>query len=368
MEKLRIDGTALTAFGVGALICELVIQGYKIVKRELTKINVLEKQSNTSLTKAGVGTKELKKLPKRVNKYEKNAFVKSAFCGFVNNKNFSDSELHKIDDDEGEEVNSTNLIRVREVVDERNRKNIEFLLEIPSYFDPEFGFNLGDYVRCSDRAASHMWERIIVTCARPKKKLVGFVGFDRIDPNNPERRIAETIEVTSEFTEHYKRNPESNHDGIYDFVRDYNRMFQDAEALGENEDEVYIEPTEDLLEFLGFTAEDDVRVFEVFMAYKISFPEKFWNPKDKQYQGIDVARTLECLKYLLKEFKVFKKNDEEDARKNGTDLEDIIDFDKFDGVMFQALDDGGEYSLNYYYSINEKTDEVETIFYRYGIE
>jgi hypothetical protein len=275
-------------------------------------------------------------------------------------------------DSEGEDVNSdqqgegSNLIRVREVFDDKNRKNIEFLLEIPGYFDPEFGFNLGDYVRCADRAAVHMWERIVVTCARPRKKLVGFVGYDRINPENPEERIAETVEITSEFTEKYKRNPESNHDGMYDFVRNYNRQFQDAETLSESVDEVYIEPTEDLLEFLGLTAEDDVRIFEVFMAYKISFAEKFWNPKDKQYQGIDVAKTLECLRYLLKDFRVLKRNDEEKARQDGMDVEDIIDFDKFDRVMFQALDPNDNHSLNYYYGV-DSNDEIITMNYKYGI-
>ena len=371
MEKLKIDGTALTAFIGGGLLFELGYQIWKNVKKELTKINVLEKQSNTNLESAGVDHKSQKKMAKRVNKYEKNAFIKSAFCGFINNKNFSKEMLHMIGDGEvcnGDQREVSNLVRVRETVDERGRKNIEFLLEIPGYFDPDLGFNLGDYVRCSDRAASHMWERIVVTCARPKKKLVGFVGYDRIDPNNPEERIAETIQVTSEFTENYKKNPESNHDGIYDFVRDYNRMFQDAELLSESEDEVYIEPKEDLLEFLGLTAEDDVRIFEVFMAYKISFPEKFWNPKDKQYQGIDVAKTLECLKYLLTEFKIVKKNDEENARRDGLDMDDIIDFDKFDSVMFQALNPSGEYSLNHYYAIDPETDEVDTMHYQYGIE
>lgn len=373
MEKLRIDGTALTAFVGGGLLFELGYQIWKTVKKELTKINVLEKQSNTNLKIAGVDQKSQKKIAKRVNKYEKNAFIKSAFYGFINNPNFSRKMLYHLNDEGGEDVNSiqqedsSNLIRVREVIDEKGRKNIEFLLEIPGYFDPEFGFNLGDYVRCSDRAASHMWERIVVTCARPKKKLVGFVGYDRVNPENPDERIAETVQVTSEFTENYKRNPDSNHDGIYDFVRDYNKMFQDAEVLSESEDEVYIEPKEDLLEFLGLTTEDDVRIFEVFMAYKISFPEKFWNPKDKQYQGIDVAKTLECLKYLLKEFKIVKKNDEENARKDGLDMEDIIDFDKFNSVMFQSLDPNNEHSLNYYYIINSN-DEIETSNYKYGIE
>lgn len=369
----KIDGEALAAFGVGALVADLVWEGYKAVKKLLTEIKGSEKQSNTNLKKAGVDKTFEQKVVKKVNKYEKNAFVKSACCGFANNSNFSKDMLYNIDSD-GEDVNSdqqsegSNLIRVREVVDEKNRKNIEFLLEIPGYFDPEFGFNLGDYVRCSDRAASHMWERIVVTCVRPRKKLVGFVGYDRINPQNPGERIAETVEITSEFTEKYKRNPESNHDGMYDFVRDYNKQFQDAETLSESSDEVYIEPTEDLLEFLGLTEEDGVRIFEVFMAYKISFPEKFWNPKDKQYQGIDVAKTLECLKYLLKNFRVLKKGDEERARQDGTDVEDIIDFDKFDKVMFQALDPSDNHSLNYYYGVDPKTDEIITLNYKYGIE
>jgi len=374
MEKFKIDGKTLTAFVGGYLIYELCHLTRKNVKKESTKIKVLEKQSNKNLEKAGVDQESRRKMVKRVNKYEKNAFIKSAFCGFINNDNFSQEMLYSLNNGKTLDVNSiqqeesSNLIRVRETTDEKGRKNVEFLLEIPGYFDPEYGFNLGDYVRCSDRAASHMWERIVITCARPKKKLVGFVGYDRINPENPEERIASTVEVTSEFTENYKRNPESNHDGIYDFVRDYNRMFQEAEIISESDEEVYIEPKEDLLEFLGLTEEDDVRIFEVFMAYKISFPEKFWNPKDKQYQGIDVAKTLECLKYLLKEFRIIKKSDEESARKNGTDIEDIINFDKFDTVMFQSLDPNGEHSLNYYYVIDPKTDEVDTSFYKYGIE
>jgi len=363
--KRKIDGDALIGIGIGAVIAGLAIEGYKAVKKLLTDINKSEKQSTTNLKKAGVDKTFEKKVVKKVNKFEKNAFIKSAFYGFTNNENFSKDMLYSTDS--GVDVNADqhengNLIRVREVVDERNRKNIEFLLEIPGYFDPEFGFNLGDYVRCCDKAASYMWERIVITCIRPKKRLVGFVGYDRINPNKPKERIAETIEITPEFTESYKKNPESNHDGIYDFVKDYNKMFYDAEILSGGEDEVCIEPTQDLLEFLGLTKEDDVRVFEVFMAYKISFPEKFWNPKDKQYQGIDVAKTLKCLNYLLKEFKIIKKNDEDTA-----DLEDIIDFDKFDSVMFQALDSNDDYNLNYYYIIDKKTDEIVTTEYRYDI-
>lgn len=365
MEK-RFDGTALTALIGGGLLFELGYQAYKYIKKELSRIKRLEKQSNANLAKAGVGTKELETVKKCVKKYEKNAFVKSAFCGFINNKNFNRSELYGFDDNKIE-VNSTNLIRVREVVDERGRKNIEFLLEIPSYFDPEFGLNLGDYVRCCDRAASHMWERIVITSARPRKKLVGFVGYDKRDENDPTKRITGTKEVTSEFTKKYKRNPESNHDGIYDFIRDYNGMFKDAEALIDSDDEVYIEAPEDLLEFLGLGPDDDVRIFEVFMAYKIPFPEKFWNPKDKQYQGIDVAKTLECLKYLLKEFKVFRKEDEEEANKNKTDLDDIINFDKFDNVMFQSIDNDDNYKLNHYYAVDSDSGEVETLCYKYGI-
>ena len=122
-----------------------------------------------------------------------------------------------------------------------------------------------------------------------------------------------------------------------------------------------------MLEFLGLGPDDDVRIFEVFMAYKISFPEKFWNPKDKQYQGIDVAKTLECLKYLLKEFKVFRKEDEEEANKNKTDLDDIINFDKFDNVMFQSIDNDDNYKLNHYYAVDSDSGEVETLCYKYGI-
>lgn len=132
----RIDGEALAAFGVGALVADLVWEGYKAVKKLLTEIKGSEKQSNTNLKKAGVDKTFEQKVVKKVNKYERNAFIKSACCGFANNSNFSKDMLYNIDS-EGEDVNSdqqsegSNLIRVREVVDEKNRKNIEFLLEIP---------------------------------------------------------------------------------------------------------------------------------------------------------------------------------------------------------------------------------------------
>jgi hypothetical protein len=366
MGKSKIDGTAITGLGIGSLIAVLGYQLVKSVVREITKLRVFDNQSKTNLKKAGVDSKNLQKIKKQVNKYEKNAFVKSAFCGFINNKNFSKENLYNTVETAKIDVNSFNLIRIREVVDDKDRKNIEFLLEIPSYFDS--GFNLGDYIRCIDRAFTHMWGRIVVSCKKPDKRLVGFVGYDRIDPNNPENRIAETAQVTSEFTEQYKRNPESVHDGIYDFVKHYNKMFEEAENLIEDEDEeIYIEPTEDLLDFLGFSEEDDVRIFEVFMAYKISFPRKFWNPKDKQYQGIDVAKTLECLKYLFNNLKIYKREDEDNAIKQKLTFDSISNYLTFEKVMFQSLDNNEECSLNYYYTVDPKTQEVKTLFYRYDI-
>lgn len=359
MEKET--GTFILSFLGGVAAYVLGRLGVEYVKREIANIDKLEKQSKENLKDAGVDEKCLDNIKTKVNKFEKNAFVKSAFYGVVDNEKLGNDVILFINGEDNSNNNS-NLVRVREAVDEKGRKNIEFLLEIPQ-INPKSGFHLRDYIRCCDRAAFHMWERIVVDSIKPRTRLVGFVGYDRINPDNPEERIAETIQLSSEFTMNYKKNPESTNDGVYDFYRKYNELFKEAEAMNDNNDEIYIEPTEDLLEFLNLSEEDDVRVFEVFLAYKISFPRKFKSPKDGVFQGIDVSKTIKCLEYLIKDFKVFRQTDEE----KNSDTEQIETFDRFGNVMFQALDQNDEYSLNHYYTINKKSRDIETSYYAYGI-
>lgn len=320
MDKKLIKGGLVLAAALGTLY---VYNRY--AKKIKKQIEEQERQENEELETLGISTD---KLSEEIDPYDdKNNMVKAlaASCFFNPEVDYDIIDVEKaLDASRLISVSQENfMFRGTETTD------LVYYFDIPNYLKGGYSApRLGDYCTAIKEAAEKAWSEIVRFCPKPRCRLAGFIVVSYDDPEDPEYRTSEKLEI-DDPTIYEELKSDFGHDGfglgkLYEGI--INKSLPDSvnTKLTEWVNKKWNK------ELPGF------EIVEIQLVYRVSFVMQ-----GKDGIGINIKTAFQTLKMFTEELEIKRA-----GRGNAV---------KYENVLFCAPSSRytDRFDLTHYYYVNE---------------
>jgi len=319
MDKKLIKGGLFVLATLGTLFV------YNRFSKKIRKqIEEQEKQENEELETLGISTD---KLNEEIDPYEdKNNMVKAlaTSCFFNPEVDYDIVDISKA-------LNASRLISVSQenfMFRGTETTDLVYYFDIPNYLKGGYSKpRLGDYCVAIKEAADKAWSEIVRFCPKPRCRLTGMIVVSYDDPEDPEYRTSEKIEI-DDPTIYEELNSDFGHDGLgklYEGVVNKNLPDSVNNKLYE-----WVHKKWDT-EKLG-----DFKIVEIQLVYRVSFVMQ-----DKNGIGINIKTAFQTLKMFTEELEIKRA-----GKGNAV---------KYENVLFCAPSSrySDRFDLTHYYYVNE---------------
>lgn len=315
---------------------------YRNFKKGMADLNKQEIDAKTALTGLGLSEQTASELMQQPENEQEEGIVRAMFA-------LARKSTEKEYMLENDMLNPDYFVGGYEKVihvtesDYRGKKQLDFIIRIPDYTRGSYNTpRIGDYIKTFKEASKEMATRIVKFTPSPHTKLAGYAAITYTNPgykeDDPESLpvLSEYVELPSSVYADYAEEPDE--DGRRG--RDGLTKFYEAYIKGETSEESLERLKSTLSEFINLKEGNiNVKFIEMFLGFKISFPES--DPIRKDGIGIDFKRGAQCVKYLVEEIEVVR---------DGRTTNDTV---RYDSILFCTTDPNGNPSLAYHYEIGE---------------
>jgi hypothetical protein len=321
MDKKLIKGGLIVLAALGTLY---VYNRY--AKKIKKQIEEQEKQENEELENLGISTE---KLNEEIDPYDdKNNMVKAlaASCFFNPEIDYDIIDVEKaLDASRLISVSQENfMFRGTETTD------LVYYFDIPNYLKGGYSApRLGDYCNAIKEAAEKAWSDIVRFCPKPRCRLAGFIVVSYDDPEDPEYRTSEKIEI-DDPTIYEELKSDFGHDGF-----GLGKLYEGA--VNQNLPESVKGKLSDWISKKWNTEKlPGFEVIEIQLVYRVSFVMQ-----DKTGIGINIKTAFQTLKMFTEELEIKRA-----GKGNGV---------RYENVLFCAPSNRytDRFDLTHYYYVNE---------------
>lgn len=322
MDKKLIKGGLIVLATLGTLY---VYNRY--AKKIKKQIEEQEKQENEELENLGISTE---KLNEEIDPYDdKNNMVKAlaTSCFFNPEIDYDIIDVEKaLDANRLISVSQENfMFRGTETTD------LVYYFDIPNYLKGGYSApRLGDYCNAIKEAAEKAWSDIVRFCPKPRCRLAGFIVVSYDDPEDPEYRTSEKIEI-DDPTIYEELKSDFGHDGF-----GLGKLYEGA--VNQNLPESVKGKLSDWISKKWNTEKlSGFEVIEIQLVYRVSFVMQ-----DKSGIGINIKTAFQTLKMFTEELEIKRA-----GRGNN-----VV---KYENVLFCAPSPRytDRFDLTHYYYVNE---------------
>ena len=321
MDKKFIKGGLILAATLGTLY---VYNRY--AKKIKKQIEEQERQENEELETLGISTD---KLSEEIDPYDdKNNMVKAlaASCFFNPEVDYDIIDVEKA-------LEANRLISVSQenfMFRGTETTDLVYYFDIPNYLKGGYSApRLGDYCVAIKEAADKAWSDIVRFCPKPRCRLVGMIVVSYDDPEDPEYRTSEKIEI-DDPTIYEELKSDFGHDGF-----GLGKLYEGA--VNQNLPESVKSKLSDWINKKWNTEKlGDFEVVEIQLVYRVSFVMQ-----DKNGIGINIKTAFQTLKMFTEELEIKRG-----GRGNAV---------KYENVLFCAPSSrySDRFDLTHYYYVNE---------------
>jgi hypothetical protein len=300
---------------------------YKNWSKKIKKqIEEQERQENEELETLGISTD---KLSEEIDPYDdKNNMVKAlaASCFFNPEVDYDIIDVEKA-------LEANRLISVSQenfMFRGTETTDLVYYFDIPNYLKGGYSApRLGDYCTAIKEAADKAWSDIVRFCPKPRCRLVGMIVVSYDDPEDPEYRTSEKVEI-DDPTIYEELKSDFGHDGF-----GLGKLYEGA--VNQNLPESVKGKLSDWINKKWNTEKlGDFEVVEIQLVYRVSFVMQ-----DKNGIGINIKTAFQTFKMFTEELEIKRG-----GRGNAV---------KYENVLFCAPSSrySDRFDLTNYYYVNE---------------
>jgi hypothetical protein len=209
--------------------------------------------------------------------------------------------------------------------------DLVYYFDIPNYLKGGYSApRLGDYCTAIKEAADKAWSDIVRFCPKPRCRLVGMIVVSYDDPEDPEYRTSEKVEI-DDPTIYEELKSDFGHDGF-----GLGKLYEGA--VNQNLPESVKGKLSDWINKKWNTEKlGDFEVVEIQLVYRVSFVMQ-----DKNGIGINIKTAFQTLKMFTEDLEV---------RRGGRGSNTV----KYENVIFCAPSHRytDRFDLTYYYYVNK---------------